>query len=74
MLFPGKVELNNVQLTDTALRALRAIAYQTEKQLQCLTQIASKQDAVEQVDLEYLCHSLDALPIRRSLDWKGINF
>ena len=65
VLLMDKVELKNMQPTDmelsTALMALRAIAYQAEKQLQYLTQIASKQDAVDQADIEHLRHCLDAI-------------
>jgi hypothetical protein len=64
-LLKFSVELKNMQPTEielsTALMALRAIAYQAEKQLQSLIQIASKQDAVDQADLEHLRNCLDAI-------------
>lgn len=51
----------------TALMALRAIAYQAEKQLAFLIPIASNKDAVDQADIEYLQNCLNA--INPALSW-----
>lgn len=60
---PTEIELS------TALMALRAIAYQAEKQLAFLECVAAKKDALDQAEMTYLQSCLDTLnPAIRWLD------